>query len=140
MNWVYSVMENFLRIHLRHIKLFKDQYFWVWAQIRHSKFLLWGWIRFQNYFFFKLLNNDDVKWKKNYYKLQTSCMLRKSKLILSSKISNLVQLLVSIWSLFWFLIIHTDFLQIFWNFYWKDDIWRIVSNLRINSKKIRNSK
>ena len=27
---------------------------WVWAQIRRSKLLLWGWIRFQNYFF---LNN-----------------------------------------------------------------------------------
>jgi len=36
-------------------------------------------------------------------------ILRKYKLILSSKISNLVQLLVSIFSLFWFLIIHKDF-------------------------------
>jgi len=35
--------------------------------------------------------------------------LRKQKLILSSKISNLVQLLVSIFSLFWFLIIYKDF-------------------------------
>ena len=25
---------------------------WVWAQIRRSKLLLWGWIRFQNTFFF----------------------------------------------------------------------------------------
>ena len=42
-------------------------------------------------------------------------MLRKLKLILSSKICNLVQLLVSIFSSFWFLIIHKDLLQIFWN-------------------------
>jgi len=34
---------------------------------------------------------------------------KKKKLILSSKISNLVQLLVFIFSLFWFLIIHKDF-------------------------------
>ena len=30
----------------------------------NSKFLLWGWIRFQNYFF-KLFNNDDIKCKKS---------------------------------------------------------------------------
>ena len=36
-------------------------------------------------------------------------MMRKYKLIVSSKISNLVHLLVTIFSLFWFLIIHKDF-------------------------------
>ena len=36
-------------------------------------------------------------------------MLRKQKLILSWKIRKLEQLLVSIFSLFWFLIIHKDF-------------------------------
>ena len=35
--------------------------------------------------------------------------MRKYKLILSSKISNLAQFLVSIFSLFWFLIIRKDF-------------------------------
>ena len=36
-------------------------------------------------------------------------MLRKQKLILSWKISNLVQLIVSIFTLFQFLIIHKNF-------------------------------
>ena len=35
--------------------------------------------------------------------------VEKIKLIISSKISNLVQLLVSIFSLFWFFTIHKDF-------------------------------
>ena len=36
---------------------------WVWAQIRRSKLLLWGWILFQNYFFNVMFRETPcIKW------------------------------------------------------------------------------
>ena len=62
--WTEYVVENFFRIHF--LKICK---FWVWAQVRRSKLLIWGWIRFffefiRRFFkFFKcrLFNNNYKK-------------------------------------------------------------------------------
>ena len=53
-------MEKFFRIHFRHIKRF--HYVKLLSfDIQNHEF---GWVRFQNRFFFKLLNNDEEKYSK----------------------------------------------------------------------------
>ena len=63
LNGVCSVVDNFFRIHLKHIKLFKDLKSWVWEYSQHSKSYFWMYTFTE--FFFKLLNSDDKKCKQN---------------------------------------------------------------------------
>ena len=64
LNWVCSIVDTFLKIHLRHIKLFYDVYLRSLSAKSTFKIMNLGRYVFR-VGFLKLVNNDDKKCKQN---------------------------------------------------------------------------